>query len=96
MPARDKAIASRYVEGFDAAQLDKVGIHGLTEENEAKHLIEGERAFRLPGGYDSVANVLMNEARSHGAEFRLNTPVTELRWSNNKVEALCERRAMRR
>jgi monoamine oxidase len=90
MPARDKAIASRYVEGFDAAQLDKVGIHGLTEENEAKHLIEGERAFRLPGGYDSVANVLMNEARSHGAEFRLNTPVTELRWSSNKVEALCE------
>ena len=32
----------------------------------------------------------MNEARSHGAEFRLNTPITELRWSNNKVEALCE------
>ncbi len=88
-PASAKAIASRYVEGFDAAQLDKVGIHGLTEENEASNLIDGERAFRLLDGYDGVANVLMNEARGHGAELRLNTTVTELRWSNNKVEVPC-------
>jgi monoamine oxidase len=87
--ARAKAIASRYVEGFDAAQLDKIGIHGLTEENEASHLIDGERAFRLLDGYDDVANVLLNEARGHGAELRLNTTVTELRWSNNKVEVPC-------
>ena len=69
--------------------LDKVGIHGLTEENEASNLIDGERAFRLLDGYDGVTNVLMNEARGHGAELRLNTTVTELRWSNNKVEVPC-------
>jgi len=92
LPARAKAIASRYVEGFHAAQLDKVGIHGLTEANEASNLIEGDRAFRLLNGYDNVANVLMNEARSYGAELRLGTTVTQLHWSNDKVEALCDPR----
>jgi len=87
--ARAKAIASRYVEGFHAAELNKVGIHGLTEASEASVLIDGDRAFRLLDGYDSVANVMMNEARNRGVEFRLNTTVTELRWSKNKVEALC-------
>jgi monoamine oxidase len=85
-----KAMASAYVEGFHAAQPDKVGIHGLTEANEASDLIDGHRAFRLLDGYASVAEVLMDEACKRGAEFRLNTTVTELRWAKNKVEALCQ------
>jgi monoamine oxidase len=87
-PARN--VVSGYVEGFHAAQIDKIGIHGLTAFNEASDLIEGDRVFRLLDGYDGIVRALHDDAVNRGASVRLNTTVVELRWSHNNVQALCD------
>lgn len=83
---RAKDMATRYVEGFHAAKIDRVGIHGLVMANEAADSIEGDESFRFQNGYDSLVQALRAEAKSYGATFHLNTVVTAIQWQNRKVE----------
>ena len=89
-PTSAKSIVSGYVEGFHAAQIDKIGIHGLNAANEASDLIDGDRAFRLLDGYDAIVKTLSDDAVKNGATLKLNTTVLEIRWSHNNVQALCD------
>jgi monoamine oxidase len=86
---RAKAMLVRYVEGFDAANIERVGIQGLVKENEAADEIEGNKAFRFIEGYDSLMEVMKAEAESYGAEFRLSTVVNEVGWSGEQIEISC-------
>jgi monoamine oxidase len=74
--SRAKRGATSYVEGFNAARARIVGIHSLAQEARAAEAIEGDRAFHLARGYDSVARVLL----SSGADLRLNTIVERVIW----------------
>ena len=87
--AQAKAVATRYVEGFHAAQLDRIGVHGLIKANEAEDEVEGHHSFRILGGYHVVTDTLFEQARADGAVLHLNTSVKELRWGRNQVEAVC-------
>ncbi len=87
---RAKAIAVRYIEGFHAARIDRIGIHGLVKANEAADSIEGDKSFRFLNGYDSLVQVLQAEAAAYGATIRLNTVTKEIRWSSKGVEAVCD------
>jgi phytoene dehydrogenase-like protein len=84
-----KAAASLYVEGFHAARIQQIGVHGLVKANEAEDEIDGHHSFRVIGGYDLVMNALHQEAVDAGAIFRLNTIVREIHWRQNHVEAIC-------
>lgn len=84
-----KDVATRYVQGFHAGSVDRIGVHGLIKANEAEDEINGDQAFRVLGGYDAVANTLFEQAQTHGALINLNTIVKELRWSRNQVEVVC-------
>jgi monoamine oxidase len=86
---RAKAMLKRYVEGFHAASIDRIGIHGLIKAKEAADSIEGDKAFRLLDGYGSLMQALRAEAESHGATFHLNTVVKEIRWRSDGVEVIC-------
>ncbi len=86
---RAKAIAVRYVEGFHAARIDRIGVHGLIKANEAAEQIDGNKAFRLLRGYVDVSQWLYEEAKGHGAIFQLNTVVDEVRWKRDTVELVC-------
>lgn len=87
--ARAKAVATRYVQGFHAADVNRIGVHGLIKANEAEDEVDGDHSFRVLGGYDVVTNTLFAQAHSQGATLHLNTIVKELRWSRNQVEAVC-------
>jgi monoamine oxidase len=86
---RAKSVATRYVQGFHAADVDRVGVHGLIKTKEAEDEIDGGKSFRILGGYDIVTETLRDEAQAEGAVVHLNTIVKELRWSRNHVEAVC-------
>jgi len=86
---RAKAMAVRYIEGFHAARIDRIGIHGLVKANEAADSIEGDKSFRFLNGYDSLVQVLRAEAEAYGATIRLNTVIKEIRWGSKGVEAVC-------
>ena len=82
-------MATRYVQGFHAARIDRIGVHGLIKANEAEDEIDGYNAFRLPGGYALVTQALHDQAVAAGALLRLNTIVKSIKWSADGVEAVC-------
>ena len=84
-----KAAASLYVEGFHAARIERIGVHGLVKANEAEDAIDGHHSFRVIGGYDLVVKALRQEAVDAGVTFHLNTIVKEIHWRRNHVEAIC-------
>ncbi len=87
--ARAKAVATRYVQGFHAADVNRIGVQGLIKANEAEDEIDGDHSFRILGGYDVVTEALREQAQAQGAIVHLNTIIKELRWSRNQVEAVC-------
>ena len=87
---RAKSMLVRYVEGFHAANIKHIGIHGLEKANEAADEIDGDKAFRLIDGYDSLMHAMRAEGESRGAQFRLTTTVKEIRWAGDQIEVSCE------
>jgi hypothetical protein len=66
---RAKAMVGRYVEGFHAADIDRIGIRGLIAANDAADEIDGDKAFRLERGYHSLMQALRGanpQTRLHG------------------------------
>ncbi|MEP6568607.1 MAG: NAD(P)/FAD-dependent oxidoreductase [Acidobacteriota bacterium] len=84
-----KAVATRYVQGFHAGDVNRIGVRGLIKANEAADEIKGDKSFRVLGGYDVVTGSLLRQAQAKGAVVHLNTVVKELRWSQDQVEAVC-------
>jgi monoamine oxidase len=76
-----KRDATGYVEGFNAARAEIVSIHSLAQEAKAAEAIEGDRAFHLRGGYDSVARAL----EPSGAELLLNTVAERVAWRTGET-----------
>ena len=87
---RARSMLVRYVEGFHAANIERIGIHGLVRATEAADEIDGNEAFRLTDGYDSLMQAMRGEAASHGATFRLNTIVKGIRWDGREIDITCE------
>src|SRR6185436_6413036 len=81
-----KIIARLFVEGFHAADAERISVLGLNKVNEATDSIDGERAFRLPSGYDQIVRSIYDDAVSHGARIQLNTIVEEVNWRRHAVE----------
>lgn len=78
---RVKRAATGYVEGFNAARAEIVGIKSLAQDARAAEAIEGDRAFHLSLGYDSVACALIPA----GAELRLNTVAERVAWKRGEA-----------
>jgi monoamine oxidase len=86
---RAKAVATRYIQGFHAADIRRAGVHGLIAASEAEDQVGGHRSFRVPAGYETLLQRLNEEAKKHGAIVHLNAAVREIHWSRNNVEAIC-------
>ncbi|HEY7087193.1 MAG TPA: NAD(P)/FAD-dependent oxidoreductase [Tepidisphaeraceae bacterium] len=78
-----QTLATMYVEGFDAADRDRVGIQWLSAAARGEELM-GEGLFRIAQGYDGVVKALLSGVEERAA-IRLNSVVRELRWSADRV-----------
>jgi monoamine oxidase len=79
-PQEVKQSVTGYVEGFNAARKETVGIDWLVREKRAADEIQGDRSFRVLSGYNSVPNFL-----AQGLSIRLSTPVRQIRWTPGNV-----------
>ena len=75
-----KQHALRFVEGFHAADPKRVSVHWLVRSNEAEEKIDGDRQFRMAGGYDSLVKAIANQLPPDRCDLRLNTAATEIGW----------------
>jgi len=58
--AEAKDWATRYVTGFNAANAEEVSVHWLVHSRKAEEQIEGDRVFRIAGGYQKFLDVFLD------------------------------------
>jgi monoamine oxidase len=76
-----------FVEGFHAADPEKVSMHWLIQTMQAEEGIDGERSFRLVDGYGSLVDALAGLINASSCQMHLETVVRELRWEPEQVTA---------
>jgi monoamine oxidase len=75
-----KRLAASYVEGFNAARKEVIGIASLAEDARAAAQIDGDRSFRILNGYNSVILNFLNGISETGSKLALNSIVEEIQW----------------
>ena len=82
-----KQVATSFVEGFNAARQEIVGIHSLAKDLEAADQIQGDdTSFRLASGYDAVPRSLLAGVTNSDLKLRLNTVVKGAEWRAGSVK----------
>lgn len=77
-----KQMATNFVEGFNAARKEVVGIASLAQDARAAEKIEGDTNFRIVNGYSRIAELLAN---GHERAIRLNQIVEHVEWKCGTV-----------
>jgi monoamine oxidase len=81
----DAAQARAYVEGFNAADAERIGIAALARQQQAEDEIDGDRAWRAVDGYDVLPLFLAQRAEQAGVRIVLRAPVTSIEWRAGRV-----------
>jgi monoamine oxidase len=80
------AWATNYVEGFNAADADRISIRSLAKQQAAEDAISGDRLFRVVEGYSRVPEFLLRRFLDAGGEFFAAAPVLSVEWKPGWVE----------
>lgn len=71
----------RYIEGYDAADIDKASAQAM-----AADVADEEDQYRIKGGYDRLINFLEEECVKSGVQFFFEQVVKEVFWSAGEVQ----------
>lgn len=85
VPKGQHAALCSYVEGFNAADANRISALSLGLQQKAEERIEGYRAWHVRGGYSQLAIYLANRVRELGGEVRLGCVVQSVRWNTGDV-----------
>jgi monoamine oxidase len=83
--APSAAAATNYVEGFNAADRNRIGIASLAVQQRAEDAIDADRLFHAAEGYDAVTEFLASQFRAAGGELVLDAPVQRIEWRRGSV-----------
>jgi len=86
-----KQLALRFVEGFHAADPDRVSVHWLIRTTKAEEEIDGETSFRMRDGYDGLIHAIGSEMNRDYCKIVLNSPVRGIRWRRGEVTAITQK-----
>ncbi|HEX5399543.1 MAG TPA: NAD(P)/FAD-dependent oxidoreductase [Verrucomicrobiae bacterium] len=89
-PGLTKRLATHFVEGFEAAHPDKIGMRGLLASNEDE-TGPGARQFRIQRGYSALVKYLEQEARRLGANLWTGAVVESIHWKKRAVRVFVSR-----
>ena len=81
-----KQLATSYVEGFNAARREIIGIQSIVKDAKAADQIDGDRAFRIMDGYDAVPRWFTQGVETLSRKLMLNCPVQAIRWMRGRAE----------
>jgi monoamine oxidase len=80
-----KQLALNFVEGFHAANPERVSVHWLVQTTSAEEKIDGETSFRVKHGYSGLVDAIAEGIDQRRCELLLNTIVTEIHWRPGAV-----------
>jgi monoamine oxidase len=78
-------VASNYVEGFNAADQNRISVAALVKQQRAEEAINTDRLFRLDGAYADLPTYLAERFVDSCGELRLSAPVTKITWRPGEV-----------
>ena len=81
--AEERQLAADFLEGFNAARLDRASMKAMAQQTRASAEIEGDRIARFPRGYDAVPS-----RPARGLHVELGVRVSEVRWDRSGVRVL--------
>ncbi|MDQ2711298.1 MAG: FAD-dependent oxidoreductase [Acidobacteriota bacterium] len=84
-PANAKKLSESFVEGFNAARKEVIGIASLAKDAQAADAIDGDRSFRFLSGYDALPLWFYRHALNGKSRLRLNTIVKGIKWSEGST-----------
>ena len=84
--AKASAWATSYVEGFNAADADRISIHALAKQQAAEDNISGDRGFRVMEGYGRVPAFLLRRFAAAGGQLFPSSAARSIRWKPGQVE----------
>lgn len=85
VPAEQRPGLRGYVEGFNAADANRISALSLGLQQKAEERIEGDRAAHMRGGYSQLATFLANRVRKLSGEIRLGCVVESVCWNDGDV-----------
>jgi monoamine oxidase len=77
--------ASNYVEGFNAADQQRISVAALAKQQAAEDAIAADRLFRIEAGYGAIPNFLAERFIAAGGMLILEAPVKEIVWNRGTV-----------
>jgi monoamine oxidase len=86
LPPEAMARAMNYVEGFNAADADRISMAALAKQQAAEDAISGYRAFRVVEGYARVPAFLQRRFIDAGGRSVTSTPTRTISWKRGSVE----------
>lgn len=84
-PEAVKRRATAFVEGFNAAHKERIGVASLAIDARASEEIGADRNHRLFSGYDGVMRSILAGVRNADSKLRLNRVVERVEWTPGKV-----------
>jgi monoamine oxidase len=78
--------ALQYVTGFNAADAERISVQSLLFQQDAEEKIEGDRVFRVRGGYQPLVFSLLDDVDRERFELRTSTVVKRARWRRGEVQ----------
>jgi monoamine oxidase len=80
------ASARNYVEGFNAADADRISVKSLEKQQAAEDAISGDRLFRVTEGYSRIPEYLLRKFLDAGGEWVASSPARTIEWKPGWVE----------
>jgi monoamine oxidase len=73
-----------YVEGFNAADAREASALALGKQQRAEDEIDGDRVWKVAGGYDRLTSYLEERVLTAGGEIRLGARVVRVEWKEER------------
>lgn len=89
--ARLRKLATGFVEGFDAAYIDRISAHALLKAEYSAEQMEGDAQARINEGYSALVEFFENRIRSRGGTLVRGALVRRIRWKAGAVETMVHR-----
>lgn len=83
---RTRRMLLTFAEGFNAADANRLGAHGLRRANYASEQMEGASQMRVSKGYGELVSYLEHQAREAGAILHTNATVHAVHWREGHVK----------
>lgn len=85
VPKEHQSMLRGYVEGFNAADANRISARSLGVQQRAEDSTEGDRTWHLRGGYAQLTTYLANRVRRAAGEIRMKCIVRSVRWTPAEV-----------